>query len=304
VTGMPAVGTVAAVITAFDPGESLPRVAASILGQVGMVLVVDDGSTAPGPEAALAGCVALGCTVIRHEANRGIAAALNSGVAQAVSAVPGLRAVITLDQDSDVPAGYVKGAMAAWGNAERDGFRVGMVAPERVEGQPLRVVSHRGGVLLGAEPIQSGLLIPATVLQAVGSFDESLFIDGVDADFYLRCLDAGLVVVIAPGAILLHRLGSRHEISLLGRPLRVRGTQVEVTQSAPFRYYFLLRNRITLVRRHVRRHPRWAAGQVVGLVGHLVLVLTLVPGRGQRARWVLHGIRDGLRGVGGPAPPR
>lgn len=301
--GLPEAG-VAAVITAFDPGDSLVAVAASVLGQVGTVVVVDDGSTAAGSDAALEACGRLGCTVVRRPDNGGIAAALNSGVAKALSASPPPELILTLDQDSELPQGYVEAAVAARQAAERHGIPVAMVAPERVAGLPSRVRGSPHGVLLGGEPIQSGLLVPTAVLRSVGLFDESLFIDGVDADFYLRCVDAGLVVVLVPGAILTHRLGSRHSVRLLGRALVLGGVAVELTHAQPFRYYFLARNRIALVRRHGRRHPGWAAGQLVGLVRHLLLVTALVPGRVERSGWLLHGARDGLRGVMGPAPGR
>jgi len=300
--GPGAAPAVAAVVTAFDPGPSLTTVVASVLGQVAAVVVVDDGSTSAAAERALDACAALGCTLIRHGANRGVAAALNSGVAQVISAHTELTDVLTLDQDSVVPAGYVRAALAARESAQRAGLHVAMVAPEHVAGLPSRVRSARGDTLVGNEPIQSGLLVGVDVLRAVGPFDESLFIDGVDSDFYLRCLDTGRLVVLARGTALGHRLGGGHPVRLLGRPLLRRGVPVELTHARPFRYYFLSRNRIALAREHGRRHPRWAAGQLLGLARHLVLVLALVPGRGERARWVLCGIRDGCRGVGGPAP--
>lgn len=302
-TGVPAAATVAAVITAFDPGESLLTVAASVVGQVGAVVVVDDGSTATGTGQVLESCERLGCTVVRRCVNGGVAAALNSGVTQALSASPAPSDILTLDQDSVVPEGYVEAAVAARAAAERHGIPVAMVAPERVAGLPGRLRGSRDGVLLGGEPVQSGLLVPTAVLRSVGLFDESLFIDGVDTEFYLRCLDAGLVVVLVPGTTLSHRLGSRHPVRFLGRPVVLRGSAVELTHARAFRYYFIARNRIALVRAHGRRHPGWAAGQLLGVTRHLLLVTVLVPGRAERARAVRRGIRDGLRGVGGPAPP-
>ncbi len=122
-----------------------------------------------------------------------------------------------------------------------------------------------------------------------------LFIDGVDADYALRCLDAGLAIVIAPGVTLGHRLGDTHEVRLVGRTLTL-------TRSAPFRYYYLTRNRVRLVARHGRRHPGWAAGQLVGLAGHLTLVVALDPQRGPRTREAWRGLRDGVAGRSGPRP--
>ena len=102
-------------------------------------------------------------------------------------------------------------------------------------------------------------------------------------------------VVVADRLTLGHRLGETHDITLAGRT-------VTLTRSAPFRYYYLTRNRTRLIGRHGRRHPRWSAGQVVGVAGHLGLVVAFDPERGTRAREAWRGFRDGLGG--GPAPDR
>ena len=166
-------------------------------------------------------------------------------------------------------------------------MRVGLVAPEHVSGLP----AQRSG----RPPVQSGLLVPVATFRRVGDFDERLFIDGVDDDYALRCLDAGLALVVADGVTLGHRLGDTHEVHVAGRT-------VTLTRSAPFRYYYLTRNRIRLVGRHARRHPGWAVRQVVGVAGHLGLVLALDPERGSRAREAWRGVRDGVRGPTGARP--
>ncbi len=295
---------VVAVVTAYHPGAGLQQVVADVVGQVERVVVVDDGSRSTGADEALGSCARLGAVVLRHDGNRGIAAALNTGIREALRSSPAPDAVLTLDQDSRMPRGYAAALLDARDAAAAAGLAVGLVAPEVVDGLPSQRTGTVAGLPVGRDPIQSGLLLPVDVVADVGPFDEALFIDGVDTDFALRCLDAGRLVVLAPGLTLGHRLGERHAVEAAGRPLVVRGRPLTVTRSAPFRYYYLARNRLVLLRRHGRRHPRWALDQAVGLAGHLVLVLALVPGRRERAAAVVHGIRDGVRGRGGPAPTR
>ena len=97
-------------------------------------------------------------------------------------------------------------------------------------------------------------------------------------------------LVVAEGVTLGHRLGETHDITVAGRT-------VTLTRSAPFRYYYLTRNRTRLIGRHARRHPRWSAGQVVGVAGHLGLVVAFDPERGTRAREAWRGVRDGIAGA-------
>ena len=264
---------VVAVIPAYEPGPNLVDLVRCLSEQVTTVVVVDDGSpTWPDiPQRA--------AVVVRHDSNRGIAAALNTGIREALTDADAL-AVLTVDQDSQLPARFVRRLLDTWRDAESAGVRVGLVAPQKVTGQP----DQRPG----RPPIQSGQLIPVTTLRRVGDFDERLFIDGVDDDYALRCLDAGLALVVAEGLTIGHRLGATHDVTIAGRT-------VTLTRSAPFRYYYLTRNRLWLVRRNARRHPRWAVAQAFGLLRHLVVVQTLVPDRHARADAVWRGVRDALR---------
>jgi rhamnosyltransferase len=263
---------VVAVIPAYKPGPNLRELVEALAAQVAWTVVVDDGSpTRPDipPKAAV---------VVRHDTNRGIAAALNTGIREALADGDAV-ALLTVDQDSEVPAGFVQRLLDAWRDAESAGVQVGLVAPQHVTGLP----EQRAG----RAPVQSGLLIPTTTLCQVGDFDEMLFIDGVDDDFALRCLDAGLTVVVAEGVKLGHRLGDTHDLTLAGHT-------VTITRSAPFRYYYLTRNRLWLIRRHGRRHPAWAFGQAVRIVRHLAIVQVMVPGRTARLAAVVRGTKDGI----------
>ena len=264
---------VVAVIPAYEPGPNLVDLVRCLSEQVTTVVVVDDGSpTWPDiPQRA--------AVVVRHDSNRGIGAALNTGIREALTDAD-VMAVLTVDQDSQLPARFVRHLLDTWRDAESAGVRVGLVAPQKVIGQP----DQRPG----RPPIQSGQLIPVTTLRRVGDFDERLFIDGVDDDYALRCLDAGLALVVSEGLTIGHRLGAIHDVTIAGRT-------VTLTRSAPFRYYYLTRNRLWLVRRNARRHPRWAVAQAFGLLRHLVVVQTLVPDRRVRADAVWRGARDALR---------
>lgn len=286
---------VGAVITAFQPGAPLVEACRSLVDQVDLVVVVDDGSDAAAARV-LDACEQLGVVLVRHGRNRGIGAALNSGVSVvAEHFLHRPHHVLTLDQDSAVPAGYVQALLAAAGAAAAAGVTVGMVGPDGAGRVRLGAPTTEGDVLHGREPIQSGLLIPSTTFEAVGMFDADLFIDGVDSDFYLRATQAGRPAIVARGTELDHQLGREHVVSLLGR-------HVGLVHAAGFRYYYIARNRIALLRRHGRHHPRWAARAVLKDARHLALTTMLVPGRIERLRNTVAGVRDGLRGVSGPRP--
>lgn len=292
-TDEPAVPVVGAVVAAFRPGPELPTAVEGVIGQVEVVVVVvDEHPVSEATRAALEACRAAGAYVVEHGANRGIGAALNTGVADVLARRPLTSDVLTLDQDSAVPPGYVAALLAAGSAAEAAGVRVGMVAPDAV-GSILRLPTRRRGpVVIGGEPIQSGLLVPVPVLQLLRGFDESLFIDGVDTDFWLRARDAGLHCVLAPGTRLEHRLG---QAITLGA-----GHETPLVVASTFRYYYQWRNLVALLRRHLRRHPVYSLRAMLRAVRHLAIVTVLTPERAARLRQAYAGLRAGLRGDVGP----
>ena len=290
-------GRVAAVIPVHRPGAELLTCVTATLAQVGdLVVVVDEHPVLETTAALLSVCRAAGATIVEHEGNHGIGAALNTGVTRLRDLSHPPTHILTLDQDSAVPPGYVDGLVAAGRRAAQCGVPVGMVSPDHV-GSMIRLRGHRraDAIVLGGEPIQSGLLVPMDVFISIDGFDESLFIDGVDTDFYLRAVDQGLRCVVAPGMRLEHRLG---------RPVTAAGRQLPLMVAATFRYFYQWRNLVLLLRRHVRRHPVWAASAVLRAARHLLIVTAVAPGRMDRLRSVRSGLWAGLGGQTGRGPDR
>jgi rhamnosyltransferase len=298
---------VAAVVTAYRPGDRLVPLVRALLAQVSAVVVVDDTGGAPDAAGPLTDAEAAGAQVVRHSSNRGIAAALNTGIAAVRTTAGGRspRFVVTFDQDSAIGDDFVAALVTTFEQATAAGIAVGLVAPARVEGLPSQVTGYARGFLLGSTPIQSGMLLPATTLDRVGGFAEALFIDGVDIDYALRVTASGLRVLLADRATLGHSLGDRFRPVLLTRLLALGGRPpIGLVVSRPFRYYYLLRNRVLLNRRHSRGAFAWALRETFGDLRHCAIVLALAPGRAARLRAMTAGLRDGWAARTGriPAP--
>lgn len=291
--------SVAAVVSLFNPDDGVLANAKALLSQVDTVVVVDDGSPED-PSQVLARLAAMGCVVERLGSNSGIAAALNAGITAALRTAHNPDFILTMDQDSLLDDGYVDSLVTAAAAAETAGVPVGMVGPGSVLGLPVRRNGTMKGIPLGGEPIQSGLLVPVSVLQRHGLFQDNLFIDGVDSEFYLRCSALGLRTVIAPDAALRHSLGSTSVANVFGKEVSIGGRDIRVRTAAVWRYYYLFRNRILLARQYGRKFPIWTLKGFLADFRHLAIVTLLAPGRGARLANVLSGIVDGVRGVSGP----
>ncbi|MET3919688.1 glycosyltransferase [Arthrobacter sp. UYEF20] len=290
------VSGVAGVVTAYRPDAGLISNVASLLRQLTAVVVVDDGG-GPGFDPIFAALEDAGAEVVRLEKNSGIGAALNAGISRARE---GSRPayILTVDQDSYLPQGYIRALHDAAVAARAAGIQPGLVSPARIQGNPVKRAGSRNGIALGREPIQSGLLIPVATLDAIGGFWEELFIDLVDTEYYFRALDAGLPTVLAKTEFN-HSLGTMVEASIFGRTIDVGGRPLKVRIAATWRYYYIFRNRVLVGRRYATRNPAWVAAGIWTDLRHLLVVTLLAPGRTVRLSYALKGITDGFRGRSG-----
>ena len=290
---------VACVVTAFRPSPQILENVHALLAQTATVIVVDDGS-GPGFESVFAGIAAAGAEVVALPENSGIGAALNAGVHRARKNSD-ITHVLTVDQDSTLPPGYVDSLLAAEAGARAKGIIPGLVGPARIHGNPVLSAGTLNGVLLGKEPIQSGLLVSVEALKTLGDFRAELFIDLVDTEFYLRALDAGFPTVLAD-AEFDHSLGTFVDARIFGLPIPGPRGPLKVRIAASWRYYYIFRNRILVSRVYARRHPAWVAAGWWADLRHLAIVTALAPGRPARLAAALAGLKDGLRGRTGKKP--
>jgi len=282
---------VVAVVTVHDPDDRLATLVDQVTTHVAGVVVVDDGSTS-GLDVIDALADRPGVRLV-HQANAGVAAALNAGVNAALA--DGAESVLTLDQDSGLDSTFVARAVQAWQDAVSRRIPVAFVSAETYSGRraPTRGTVH--GFARAFDPMQSGSLVPAATYRQVGCYDESLVIDAVDSDFTVRCLDAGLEPLIAPGCHLEHGMGEHTGRRVLGRDLAY-------NHHSPNRVYYMARNGTLLARRHTRTQPGWVLRRLAEEAKAHTLRLTLDPERTRLARAALAGLRDGLRGRTGQRP--
>lgn len=294
VSTLPPQPLVIAVVATHQPDDRVVHNVSVLRRQVERVIVVDDGS---GPAAAsvLADLGRMtGVSVVQLSENRGIAAALNAGVATARQVKPD--ALLTLDQDSEVAADYVANAAAALQRLRGGKRRLTMVAAGVQSGATVRPVRFRdrGDQLTPTlEAIQSGLVVPFEVFDRIGEFDESLFIDCVDTDFTLRAAAAGIPTYLARGCAIKHPLGRTIDTGAL--PVTRSGRRSFAFHPA-WRRYYISRNRAIVLIRHGLRRPDWAIAGLAGEAVQLARSLVFGPHKVQQVVAVVVGFADAARG--------
>jgi len=291
---------VAAVVVTYHPEPAvLQRLLARLAQQVASVIVVDNT-----PDQRPVLDEQPGLTVLHQRANIGLSAAQNLGLQRAQQ--QGAQFALLLDQDSLPAEGMTQGLLQVHAQASAQGLRVGAVGALVVDPNGLAegFVRFDDGRYVAVLPrpdqawlpcqmlIASGTLIPMAALQAVGPMDADLFIDRIDFEWCLRALSQGFALLGARDARLHHHLGEHHVRLWFGR-------WRELPVHRPFRYYYMVRNSL-LVRRLPHATPEWRRADRRQLLSLLLYFGLLAPGRWAALRMMVRGLRDGLRGMGGP----
>jgi rhamnosyltransferase len=276
---------IAAVVPTFrpDPDDVLSLV--DLLLAAGVPLVVADDASPGTADPVLRQVAARGVTVVRHSANAGIARSLNAGLRAAQ--VAGAAWLLTVDQDSVLPEGYVDRLVEAIEDATaRLGDRVGAVAAGRVDddsgafGYPVDLVS---GLPTTPEVIQTGTAWNVEALAEIGGFDETFGIDAVDAAACVRLRASGRVVVLAPTLSIRHRIGHARAVRVLGRT-------VLATGHSPHRRATMVRNRLRLLPEEFAQSPKHAMRTLRRLVINTALAVTVEEDRWAKAKSSARGI--------------
>lgn len=275
-----------AVVPTYRPDRaSLERLVARLQEQGCGVVVADDASPST-VDPSLDACAARGARVVRHARNAGIARSLNAGLTVAMERHAGW--LLTVDQDSEVPDGYVESILAAADHA------VAVLGPRAVGAVGAGAIDDRSGELgypardvLGLtvteEVIQTGTLWSVAGLRAIGGFDESLGIDAVDAAACVRLRASGRHIVLAPGVVLGHALGDGRQVRLLGRNVLVSG-------HAPARRSTIIRNRLRLFPEEFEQSPVHALRTLRRVAVSTALALTIEGDRWSKAKASARGL--------------
>jgi rhamnosyltransferase len=301
---------VLAIIVCYNPvKEQVAASVSALMEQLCDVILIDNGSQntvelrdivgiADGPKST-------SCQLIELGRNLGLGAAHNIGIRHAQELTYDY--VLIMDQDSLPLSNMVANLVAANVQKTADGDKVsatGVTYLNEFNGSEsffirfggLKFQRHycRGNEnLIEADfLISSGSLISVDSLTAIGLMEESLFIDHVDTEWFLRAHAKGYKAYGVCNARMEHGLGEKtHELNLGGR-------KRNVPQHKPFRYYYIFRNSVLLYK---RPYPsglwKWNDMQRLGMI--FIMFGLLKSPRMTNLSMMIKGVWDGLRGKTG-----
>ena len=277
-------GVIAVIPTYRPESDDLVSLVISVAPQVTAVVVTDDAS--PCTADPVLREVSSLATVIRHRHNAGIARGLNEGLA--VAREQGAAWLLTVDQDSTMPTGYVDALLTAAEAAEAVLGRnsVGVVGAGGLDdasgdvGYPVTMIDD---IATTEEVFQTGSLWSVRAFDEIGGFDEDLGIDGVDAAACLALRAIDLHVVLAPDARIGYRYGS-------GRQVRILGRDVVSTGHSPARRESMVRNRLRLLPAEFAQSPRHAFRTIRRVSVNTLLGVTIEDDKWENAKGSARGL--------------
>lgn len=280
---------VSVVIPILNPPRDLGSRLTKLRKQADRIILVDDGSDSDWDTDGFSQLV----EVIRHEGNRGIAAALNTGIS---AIIQDSDYVLTLDQDSELADDFVKRCVE---QASIMPTTFGFLCAEFMNDSPVPAQKNLAGETEPYDPMQSGFFIPVATFERIGFFDESLIIDGVDTEYTLRARASGLKVAFANGTQMQHSLGTLVRKQIFGRRLGSDSFPAMFSAHSPLRLFYISRNRLLINRRYLRRFPLWCARRAYDDVQLVGRNLIFGEHKTKSAQAVLSGLWTGVRGRSG-----
>jgi rhamnosyltransferase len=281
---------VVAVISAFNPDMDVVRRVVDLAQSLDLVIVVDDSGinrASSEPDIWDISVLPKNLRVRRNDKNSGIAAALNTGIREALRS--GTEYVLTLDQDTSIPLEVISALHSALDSRSQVDGQFLAAAPDSVNNSRYACTHAVSGALCSIEVIQSGLMIRRAAFRLVGFFREDLFIDAVEVEYMIRMHREKQHVLLVPNLDLTQPLGS---------PLRIErwGRTFETSNHAAFRRYYITRNRIVLLLKFGWREPRWAWVSGRRLVRQSLRAALIEPDREAKRHEMAVGAWHALRG--------
>lgn len=221
------------------------------------------------------------CELIENEKNAGIATALNQLMSEAQN--QGYAWLLTLDDDSVCEKDMVKKLTAYMDNPY-----AGIVCPRATDDKmSVLVKSGNPQVTTVDSCITAGSLTSIEVWNAIGKFDDKMFIDFVDVEYCTRLREHGYRIYQVNSALIHQQYGNiSGEFSILGRTFYL-------FNYSPIRVYYSVRNQIYYMKKH--KSFLNMGQQRLFLIGYIGKRIVFEKNRVASFKAVIRGIKDGIR---------
>ena len=230
-----------AVVVSYNPDiQLLSRNLDALVKQAAHVSVYDNASANPNDLRALVESYPT-VSLVENGENLGLPIAYNRAMAEAASR--GYEWLLTMDQDSVLPDGFIDAAAEYF-----DDPRIAILCPRRWNKgastlEDVQKSAPKESVTFVESTISSGSLCRVSAHADVGGFDERMFIDYVDYDYCRTVIEHGYTILRINSCIMEHSIGKCEIVNAFGH-------RKEVFNHSAIRKYYFFRNRLYFARKH------------------------------------------------------
>ncbi|MDR1941886.1 MAG: glycosyltransferase [Endomicrobium sp.] len=286
--------TVCAVIVSYNC-DKIFRCYESVKEQADFIVIVDNATSDASIIAKLQSLANTDAKLklILSLQNLGIAWALNKGVAYAKERQCDW--LLTLDQDSQLPPQTVANMLKFYSALPNEKKETAAVLGCKYIERGFLVNNMQDLTQWDAESepfkennlmVTSGNFVKMPVFEKTGLFEEKLFIDYVDIEFYYRVLKAGFKNYEAQNVFILHEFGNSQK--KLG---------FHITNQPPFRRYYIARNGFYFFKEFLFIYPCRALRVLFGAtLGGAAKILLFEKDKLKKFKYILRGLKDALSG--------
>ncbi len=276
---------ICAVIVSFN-SDKVFRCYESVINQVDKIIIADNATSDPDILKKLQSLSSAKTEIIFNKENLGVAAALNQGIEYAKN--NNCEWLITLDQDSELPAGTVKKMLCEYSllppAVQEKAAVLGCKYIERQFGE-LGVQSEVNKLFKKNNlMVTSGNFIKLSALSQTGNFTKKLFIDYVDIEFYYRVLKAGFLNLESQNVPIIHEFGKSQK-----------KFGFHITNQPPFRRYYISRNCVYFFKEFLFFRP-YRAFRVLfgGTIGGAAKIVLFESDKIKKIKYIFYGVKDAL----------
>lgn len=266
---------VVAIIVSYNSNLTRLAETLTVISQQCRVVVVDNSTSEDIIEALKNICFSMRISIIPLRGNYGIAYAQNKGIEWANE---NKASDILLMDDDSLPSKNLVSDLLAARSRYLDPVVVSALAIDE-DGSEINAKNNKFNEEPCTELMSSGTLIPISIIEVVGNFDERLFIDCVDYEWGWRAISKGYSLYISRDALIRHCLGE--------------GKQMRMRMPSPIRHYYQYRNVLEMIVSS-KAPMRWRASQSVKLPLKLLLIALFADRRTERLKYAFKGIGDFL----------
>ena len=286
--------TTAALVTLFYPDENVAKNIEKLSEQTTRIFLLDNTPENPCNEKFEH---IKNAEYIFFGENLGLSAAFNKALRE-ITFLTEADFILFFDQDSCITENFIQNLINDFQELSKT-QRIGLLGPVYFDSTKKKyggITKHceklSQGIFKTTEIITSGMITTYRILENIGFWDESIFLDYADFELCWKMIQTGFEIFVTQNALLNHSLGSGFlNVNFIFKKLCL-------SYSPPLREYYQTREAIKFLQRDYVPE-NWRRNFLFNLTIRILIFIIRLPQKSQRVKYFFLRLKDGLKNKSG-----